>query len=412
MGRASQGDPLRRRRAMDPTDQPETQGLDDLVEEHAQVPTSILERVEDPESGRGVTGRERVEEAVDGLGIGEAEELTDAVGGDAIAARGQDLVQDRLRVPHPAGGQPGDQIDGLRIGLAAVGREDPAELAGDLGDGEAPDIEPLESREDGRGELLGVRAREHEGHEIGRLLERLEERVPGVLRDLMRLVEDVHLAPELRRGVRETLPQLADLVDPAVRGGIDLDHVERRAVADRDTRRAGVAGVTVRAQVGAVERLCNDARERRLARAARPREQDRVRDALGADGVAQGLDDGVLADDLSESLGPPASVEGLVGGGSGHDTPGPSNPKMKVAVHPPSIRTSPCPSSKRGSDQAVPRHPTIIAECCFLPDLTRFASRRCAGPGRQRHTSRRPSRTPTSGGDSALLERIAGTGHR
>src|SRR6476660_1628318 len=40
-----------------------------------------------------------------------------------------------------------------------------------------------------------------------------------------------------------------------------------------------------------------------------------------------------------------------------------------------------------GSDQAVPRHSAMLAECCFLPDLTRFAVRRCAGPGPQRHAS-------------------------
>src|SRR3989454_237335 len=31
------------------------------------------------------------------------------------------------------------------------------------------------------------------------------------------------------------------------------------------------------------------------------------------------------------------------------------------------------PSAEGDSDQAVPRHPTSFAECCFLPDLTRFA---------------------------------------
>ena len=42
-----------------------------------------------------------------------------------------------------------------------------------------------------------------------------------------------------------------------------------------------------------------------------------------------------------------------------------------------------------GSDQAVPRHPAISAERCFLPDLTRFTRRRCAGPDPQRRAPRR-----------------------
>ena len=65
-----------------------------------------------------------------------------------------------------------------------------------------------------------------------------------------------------------------------------------------------------------------------------------------------------------------------------------------------------------GSDQADPRHPASSVYRCFLPDLTRFTRRRCAGPGPQRRSPRRHPRTRASGGNSALLERIAGTGHR
>src|SRR6266403_1295404 len=75
-------------------------------------------------------------------------------------------------------------------------------------------------------------------------------------------------------------------------------------------------------------------------------------------------------------------------------------------------RLTPGPTTEGGSDQAVPRHSTSFAECCFLPDLTRFAIRRCAGPGPQHRLERRPPSGEASRGGSALLERIAGTGHR
>src|SRR5450759_831194 len=83
-----------------------------------------------------------------------------------------------------------------------------------------------------------------------------------------------------------------------------------------------------------------------------------------------------------------------------------------VCRAPPVDRLRPGPTIEGGSDQAVPRHPTSFAECCFLPDLTRFAIRRCAGPDPQRRLERRLPSAATSGGNSALLERIAGTGHR
>src|SRR3990170_305996 len=55
---------------------------------------------------------------------------------------------------------------------------------------------------------------------------------------------------------------------------------------------------------------------------------------------------------------------------------------------PPVDRLAPGPTAEGDSDQAVPRHPTSFAECCFLPDLTRFAIRRCAGPDPQRRLER------------------------
>ena len=154
--------------------------------------------------------------------------------------------------------------------------------------------------------------------EVGRLLERLEERVPGVAGDLVGLVEDVDLAPEVAGRIGEPVAQLADLVDAAVGGGVDLEDVEGRPLADRDAGLADVARVAV-LEVRAVDGLGEDPGQRRLAGPARTDEQDRVGDAVGPDGVAQRLDDRLLADDLAEGLGAPASVERLVRGGRAHD---------------------------------------------------------------------------------------------
>jgi hypothetical protein len=136
------------------------------------------------------------------------------------------------------------------------------------------------------------------------------------------LVEDVDLALQVRRRVVDPLAQVADRVDPAVGCGIDLDEVEGTTLTDAHARRAGVAWVAV-LEVRAVDGLRDNPRERRLARPARTDKQDRVRDAVSADRVAERLDDRLLADDLAERLGPPASVEGLMGDGRRHDPPSP-----------------------------------------------------------------------------------------
>ena len=318
-------------------------GIDDLVEEHPQVAAAVLERVQQRDPRDGVARRERRYEAVHGLGVREAQQLAHRLGLDTATGRGQQLVEDRLRVAHPAGRESGHQGHGLRVGLAAIGRQDPLELPGDLGHGEPPDVEALQPRQDRGRELLRVRRGEHEGHELGRLLERLEERVPGVLRDLVRLVEDVDLPPQVGRGVGEPLAQLAHGLDPAIGGRVDLDQVQRPALADRDARRAAVAGVRVRLEIRAVDRLGQDPGERRLAGAAWTGEQDGVRDAPGRHGVAQRGDDRLLADDLGERLGPPAAVERLVRDLCGQRRSWAGVSRLEFAVHPPSIRTLPRP---------------------------------------------------------------------
>ncbi len=107
----------------------------------------------------------------------------------------------------------------------------------------------------------------------------------------MGLVEDVDLAPQVGRGVVDPLTELTDVIDPAVGCRVDLDEVEGPALADGHARRAGVARVAV-LEVRAVDGLGEDPRERRLARPARPDEQDRVRDPPGPDRVVERLDDG------------------------------------------------------------------------------------------------------------------------
>ena len=98
-----------------------------------------------------------------------------------------------------------------------------------------------------------------------RLLERLEEDVPALL-DALHLVDDEDLAAQVRGARVDARHELAHVVDLVVGGGVQLDDVERPALADGDAAGAGVAGLAV-AQVRAVDGLGHDARHGGLARA-------------------------------------------------------------------------------------------------------------------------------------------------
>ena len=87
-------------------------------------------------------------------------------------------------------------------------------------------------------DLVHLGRREDELHVRRRLLERLQERVPRVLREHVDLVDDEDLVAIARRPVRQRLLQLADLVDAVVAGAVDLAHVHVRARGDLPAGRA------------------------------------------------------------------------------------------------------------------------------------------------------------------------------
>ena len=185
----------------EPGEQPLAQRVDDLVQEDAQVPAALLEPVEEADARRPRRPpASAIDEAVDQLGVGEAQQVPHGVGLDAArpsTTSSWSRIDSASRMPPAARRAMSATASGSASRPSAARIR--SSLPRDLGDGEPPDVEPLEPRQDRRREVLRVGRREHEGHEVGRLLERLEEGVPGVLRDLVGLVEDVDLAPQVRR---------------------------------------------------------------------------------------------------------------------------------------------------------------------------------------------------------------------
>ena len=82
------------------------------------------------------------------------------------------------------------------------------------------------------GDLLRLGGGEHEHHPRRRLLEDLEQRIPRLAREHVRLVHDVDLVVALlRRGVHGALAQFARVIHAAMARRVDLDHVESRRAA-------------------------------------------------------------------------------------------------------------------------------------------------------------------------------------
>jgi len=87
--------------------------------------------------------------------------------------------------------------------------------------------------------------------------------------------------------------------------------VEQAALSDRCADGARVVGALRGIGVEAVDCFRQQARHRRLARAARAGKEISVRDAAGSDRVVHRLHDVLLADDIVERLGPPLAIKRL-----------------------------------------------------------------------------------------------------
>ncbi len=175
----------------------------------------------------------------------------------------------------------------------------------------------LAARSYGLRNILRLRRRHHEDDVLRRFLQDLQQRVEGGIGDLMGLVEQVYLVAIACRGVARRLAQLANLVDPAVGGGVDLDHVQGVAGANL---RAGVAnparlrGGPLRTAnlVAAIERHGQDPGDGGLAYAAMPTEDVAMGHPLLLQSVAQGSGHMILSGDIREALGTVFAGEYLV----------------------------------------------------------------------------------------------------
>jgi len=202
-----------------------------------------------------------------------------------------------------------DRLQRGRLASQTLLLADLRELRDDALVRDPTEVEALRARDDRRRDLPGFGRREHEDRVRRRLLQRLQQRVEGLARQLVGFVDDIDLVLALRRRETHLVAEVAHLVDTAIGRGVDLDEVEEGPLADRDAVLAAVAGLAV-LRLGAVHRLRDEPRDRRLADAARPREEIRVRDLARADRIPQRTGDVLLPDDRGEGLGAIAAIEG------------------------------------------------------------------------------------------------------
>ena len=166
------------------------------------------------------------------------------------------------------------------------------------------------ARPDGADDLLRFRGGEDKLRMRRGFLDELQQRVETRGGDHVGLVDDVDLVAAVHRGEEGALPQVPGVLDTAVAGGVDLDHVD----AARPTARQILTGTAHPAGRGrgallAVQAARQDAGRGGFAATTRPGKQVSVVDAVVVQGPHEGHGDVILADHLGERIRAIAPVE-------------------------------------------------------------------------------------------------------
>ena len=288
--------------------------VEGLAVELAQVHAFPGGGVDGFQGGGSVAGEERPGQVQPAVGAAQPKEFLHLGLGDAAATGEDQLLQQVFGVAEAAGGEAGDGAEGLRVGGDAFRIGDLVEPLEDDLAGEAAEVVPLAAGDDGGENLLGLGGAQDEDDVAWWLFQRLQEGVGGLVGEHVGFVDDVDLAGRLDRGEVDLVPDVADLVDAPVAGGVQLDDVEQASLVGCGAEVTGVAGIAVPG-VETVDGLGHDPGGGGLAGAPGPAEEVGVAGPSLHDGVAEGGGDVLLPHQAAEAGGTPLAVVDLGGHG-------------------------------------------------------------------------------------------------
>ncbi len=179
-------------------------------------------------------------------------------------------------------------------------------------------IKALTAREYGDRQFTDFRGGEDEFHMGGRLFQGLQQGIEGLNREHVHFIDNVDLEAGGGRQITHAIQQLAHVIDPGARRGIHLQDIDMARISDGNTMFTDPAWRYRRPALAvgadAIQRPCDDPRRRRLAHAPHPGQDKGMGNAVLANGIGNGTDQGILAHQFTEILGPVFARQNPVGG--------------------------------------------------------------------------------------------------
>ena len=280
---------------------------DHLAQEGAQIDAVVARGGDQRQPGRQVMRERGAGERAGAVVDDEAEAGADRLQRQLAAVVGGRLIEQIHRIAQRARRLARDQLQPACGDVDAFTFGDHLKAPDHGVQRDAAEVEALAAGEDGGRKLVRLGGGEHEDDVGGRLLQRLQQRVERRFGEHMRFVDEVELVARPAGRDAGALTQRPHIVDAAVRGGVELDQVQRLAAQERDARLALVVGLAFEGR-SAVHSPGEDAGGAGLAGAARAGEEVGVRRRAGGDGVAQRGRDRLLPHHIGEAPGPPLTV--------------------------------------------------------------------------------------------------------
>ena len=289
-------------------EQHRAQVFDHLLPKLARISPRIDRRVNHAQSFCRVSVDHRFDQFFNSGAAGGSQHLLDQRQRDRLVRVSYDLIQQADAVAHAACAIPCDHFQSGALSLQALAVDDPFQTIRRLVDGEAPELELQAAALDCRGHFIDLGGRQHEDRVFRRFFQCLEQGIERAAAETVHFVDDVNFELSLTRRKRNFFAQVAHIINTRVRRSINLDQVEVASFVDGDTRGALVTWADVDIRVLAVQGFCQQARGRRLARAAWSAEQIGVPHPPGFQGVAQGARDMFLPDHVFERHRSPLQI--------------------------------------------------------------------------------------------------------
>ena len=214
------------------------------------------------------------------------------------------LVQQRQAVPHRTVSGARDHLQSFGgNGHPFLGR-DMREPRSQLVDRDAAEIKALAAGQHGDRHLAQLGGGKHELYVWRRLLQRLQQGVERRLREHVDFVDDKDLGAGLHRAIASGLDDLAHVVDAVLGCGIHLDHIRMAIGQNRAaiwTDATGVCrGTTGAVGADAIKAAGDDPGSGGFAHAPHAGQHEGMGHAAGAEGVPQGANHRILADQIVE----------------------------------------------------------------------------------------------------------------